>query len=125
LEYKSIDLLYHILQSQTPIFEALQHPNTVNKANDLILSHQSLKFKLCLNSLLVAGIAISNEETPDRMSRDKKRKLISLVGSWVVDRLNLSSQGGVSESAKALQAFWAEKEMTMEGVLSVLKHLTH
>jgi hypothetical protein len=124
LECRSIDLLYHILQPQTPILEALQHPDTVTKANDFVLSHQSRESKLCADSLLVAGIAISNDETPNRISGDKKRKLISLVGSWIVDRLNLSSQGGVSESAKALQAFWTEKEKTTEGVLRVLKHLT-
>jgi len=117
--------LYHILQLQTPIVEALQHPDTITKANDLVFSHQSRKSQLCPDSLLVAGIAISSEEIPNRMSRDKKRKLISLVGSWIVDTLNSSTQGGVSESAKALQTFWAEKEMTMEGVLRVLKHLTH
>jgi hypothetical protein len=117
--------LYSILEHQTPIVEMLQHPTTATEAEDLIRSHQSRNSKICRDCLLLGGIAISKEQIPNCMSNDEEQALISLVRSWIVDSLNSSSQGSISESAEALQAFWDEEEITIKGVLSVLMHLTH
>ena len=125
MEKKAINLLYNIIEPQTQIVQALQYSTTATKAKDLILSHQSRESTQCRDCLLLGGIAISKEEIPNRMSNNEKQALISLVSSWILDRLTSSSQGGVSESAEALQAFWAEKEITIEGVLKVLMHITH
>lgn len=83
LEKKSIDLLLHILKPETTILEALQDPITSMKGKDLIISHQSRNSELCTDSLLVGAMAISKEEIPNRMSRDKTVKADFF--SWFLD----------------------------------------
>ena len=83
------------------------------------MAHQSRGSKKFHNFLLVAGLALSKDDVQECMSMCETLKLITLVRPWIVQSLSQSAK--FTDSADAMEAFWANGSYRPETIINVLE----